>query len=195
MGNAIKNSQTKIVSCKCDWKRPILIKCSCHVPFLKSVPNTTWMIKLTNKNMGYHLWWTHGVYLDLWNSTSYCPASWHVFWRFRNRMSDCFEEQQMNSGHPPIACFPFVRYWGANLDVHCQTISSWLEWNIQSYLTLTIPQISRKWIATNDSFTSTWIYLIILHPTSINSSGQIIIFHQPRFPWNKGSHFPSLATF
>ena len=22
-------------------------------------------------------------------------------------------------------------------------------------------------------------------------SGQIIIFHQPRFPWNKGSHFPS----
>ena len=25
-------------------------------------------------------------------------------------------------------------------------------------------------------------------------SGQIIIFHQPRFPWNKGSHFPSLAT-
>ena len=21
-------------------------------------------------------------------------------------------------------------------------------------------------------------------------SGQIIIFHQPRFPWNKGSHFP-----
>ena len=27
------------------------------------------------------------------------------------------------------------------------------------------------------------------------SSGQIIIFHQPGFSWNKGSHFPSLATF
>ena len=26
-------------------------------------------------------------------------------------------------------------------------------------------------------------------------SGQTIIFHQPRFPWNKGSHFPSSATF
>ncbi len=26
-------------------------------------------------------------------------------------------------------------------------------------------------------------------------SGQIIIFLQPRFPWNKGSHFPSSATF
>ena len=25
----------------------------------------------------------------------------------------------------------------------------------------------------------------------LNQSGQIIIFHQPRFPWNKGSHFPS----
>ncbi len=26
-------------------------------------------------------------------------------------------------------------------------------------------------------------------------SDQNIIFHQPRFPWNKGSHFPSSATF
>ena len=25
----------------------------------------------------------------------------------------------------------------------------------------------------------------------VHISGQIIIFHQPRFPWNKGSHFPS----
>ena len=29
----------------------------------------------------------------------------------------------------------------------------------------------------------------------INGFGQIIIFHQPGFPWNKGISLPYLATF
>ena len=31
--------------------------------------------------------------------------------------------------------------------------------------------------------------------SQVKSSGQFTIVHQPRFPWNQGSHFPSLATF
>ena len=34
------------------------------------------------------------------------------------------------------------------------------------------------------------LYHVYIH-TSYVISGQIIIFHEPRFPWNKGSHFPS----
>ncbi len=50
--------------------------------------------------------------------------------------------------------------------------------------------------------TSRGIAMIGIHPRKtngrtlkMNDSARMIIFHQPRFPWNKGSHFPSSATF